>query len=389
MNIEMTKGKKVAFLATICLAGVLLVADAILTPTVYTLYELYANQLNLVNFIVTGYYLVAIIASLIAGKLCEKLSKKAVMVIGAINSTLCAFAMMYSGNIVVMTIGRALHGIGYGFTMTAIIGLILDVFPDEAQSSKYIGYQNASMTIISVILSSVAGNLASVSVKTSYLLHWTIPVYLFSLLLFVPSIKPEKVESAKESKDSNTRFGKRYWLMVLNYFVLGISIYVMAYYGSLYFSENALGDDALSGYFVSVFSFAGLPSVLFGKIYERLKNRTYTIAAALGAIAMLLFRFVPNTVIAFIAMVLCGFCLAMACVYMYAFVPSAIPAEASTDKAVSVVTSISTLSACLTGYFITFGMSVLKMETVTSFVIVPAVLLAACSLVALIVEKEE
>lgn len=151
---RMVIGIAALFISSMCTLG-----DMVITPIAVNLYEVFADAPEaLLNFGITGPALVGLPFGLLAGWLCDRFDKKWVMVVGFAIFTFSAIFGAAIENIWYFVITRCLAtGVGWGITNTAAFSILADLFSDEKQHGRMVGFYNAAMSIMGAVLSSVAG----------------------------------------------------------------------------------------------------------------------------------------------------------------------------------------------------------------------------------------
>jgi MFS family permease len=387
MVIEMSKRKLILFIMTIFFSNIIVVGDYIFSPTINGVFKMFPDSIGLVNFIIGGTYLVIVIASLVAGKLCEKFSKKAVLMVGAICAAVGGILLLAVVNPLYMCLMRALFGVGYAFTQVTAVAFINDAYSDERVRGSIMGYYNASVTILGALVSVIAGNLATISLATAYRTYWLIIPYLILLLIFVPSIKPSK-DNGKTGKaelvvkvSKKKPLGFNYWVTLICFALYCVSYCILFLYVSVYVAENALGNEALAGYLTVAMSVVGFfAAMAFGLLYNRLRKFTIVFVYIMIAISITILWLHPSVLAACIAYGIFGGCAALAMSYIYTIAPSLVPPE-RVSVAIGGVSAGVGIVTFGTTFVIAWVMKLMNTSRITDALIFPLVVMVVITLV--------
>ena len=249
------------FVSSMCTMG-----DLVLTPIAADLYVAFADAPEaLINFGITGPALVGLPFSLLAGWLCDRFDKKWIMVAGFAIFTFSAIFGAAIENIWYFVITRCLAtGMGWGITNTAAFSILADLFSDEKQHGRMVGFYNAAMSIMGAVLSSVAGVLASYGIwQNAFSIYWIAAPTLVLLIVFLPSMKPKLMRGADghvETTEEIKAEDKGWWksILPLNAQVLLVAVcyFVQLYMISLFVADTGLGDESFSGLLASCMTMA-------------------------------------------------------------------------------------------------------------------------------------
>ena len=376
----MSKPKRILLLITLMLSNLVLMTESIMTPTVTTLYTMFPNGTAALNFAISGCYIVSIVMSLIIGKLTEKFSKKTLLTAGAVLGTIGACGMMYWITPIGLAVSRGIGMLAYAVIMTPTIVYINELFDTEAERGKWLGFNNAIMTLTGTVYSFLSGILATQSLNRAYMLHFAVLLYLVMAVFFIPSAEKDtaKADVAEEqaSASENNKLGARYWVHIVTFSIFTLCNCILMYFISMYVAENALGSEALSGTLSSVFTIAGFfVALVYTVISKVLGKKLPLILYIIAAADFVLLMLAPGKVIAFVGMAVMGAIMTLLRVYYYAVVPELVP-SGKEGSGIAFIEACTMLAVMVTTYIVTYGMQLLGMDTFTSFLIVPAVLAA-------------
>lgn len=389
----MSKPKRILLLITLMLSNLVLMTESIMTPTINTLYTMFPNGTAALNFAITGCYLVSIVMSLIMGKLTERFSKKTLLTAGAVLGTIGAFGMMYWIAPVGLAISRGIGMMAYAIVMTTTIVYINELFDTEAERGKWLGFNNAAMTLTGTVYSLLSGILATQSLNRAYMLHFAVLLYLVMAIFFIPAeTKTTHTKASasvqEETPSGNKKLGAKYWLHIAAYSIYTLCGCTPMYFISMYVAENGLGTEALSGTLSSVLTLAGFVVALGYTVVSKILGKKLPLILYLVATAdLLLFALAPSVVVSFICMAVLGVVTTLLRVYYYAVVPELVP-SGKEGSGIAFIEACTMLAVMVTTYFVTYGMQLLHIRTITSFLIVPAIIVAILAAIHIVFSKK-
>ena len=139
MEKDMSKKQLVLFFVTLCLTNIAMMVDSAIIPAVDGMFSSFPDQVNLVNYIISGAALLSVIGSILGGKLIQYFSKKSLMLVslgvfGA--SSIFGAAVL---NATYMAVMRSFVGISWGVINVTAMAMIAEVFITEEHRSKMMG----------------------------------------------------------------------------------------------------------------------------------------------------------------------------------------------------------------------------------------------------------
>jgi MFS family permease len=397
MKVEMSKTKQILCLVAIMLTNIAVMADLVIIPVISNIYRAFPDDMQIVNYIISGPMLVIVGSSLLATFLLRVFSKKTVIVAGGVIFTVGAVAGVAINNVFFIALMRTLVGVGAGLVNVVAVALIADIYDDKTVRAKMTGYYNASMSFIGMAFSYISGILAKDGVwQESFKCYWAAFPMLIMLIIFIPSIKRETIEetggnAANREKTPKEPFGWRYWVMAASWLVMNIIFgATVLYYLSAYIVENNLGDSSFTGLAASVKSIVGLLMGLgFGFIYSKLKRQTNTVCCLVSAVCLVIMVAAPSPISALVVGTIAGCAYKVAFSYEYVHGFEIVPVS-RIDDAVAVTTAVYGIGSFASTYFVTLLMGIMKTQKATGTWAVPIVifvLLAAVELITSIKEK--
>lgn len=180
-------------LALVITIGVSLACNLLLSTI-----SIYAKQLTNVDtyagMMTAAFTLAALFIRLVAGNMLDKIGRRKVLVIGTVITTLSTIVFLFTDSINVIILLRALQGIGFGISSTAIATIVTDVTP-ESRMLEGIGYSGVGITITTAIGPSLALALVGSNYDNFNLLFITTAVV--SIITILVSFKISYKENAK------------------------------------------------------------------------------------------------------------------------------------------------------------------------------------------------
>lgn len=327
------KARLVLAIAALFLSSMCTMGDLVISPIVADVYTAFADApLWLVNLGITGPALVGLPFGLLTGYLCDRADKRFIMIAGFAVFTVSAVFGMVIENVYYFVAMRLLAtGVGWGITNTAAFAILADLFTDDSQHAKYVGWYNSVMSVLGAVLASLAGFLALGGWTHAYATYWLAVPVLVMLIAFLPHFPPradtvERIESvhgksrssaaalarglvaAQEGAPKEPGWWRRLAPLAIQVFFVACLYFIILYLIGVYVSDKGLGDEAFVGMLTSIMTLAtAAGSIIFGAVYAKLGNRVYLPAlAAIGAVFFVL-AFADSQVVAMIALAVAGF----------------------------------------------------------------------------------
>ena len=341
------------FLSSMCTLG-----DLVINPIAAQLYVVFADSPEwLINLGITGPALAGLPFGLIAGVLCDRVDKKWVMVIGFAIFTVSACLGALITNIYYFVVMRlCATGVGWGITNTAAMSILADLFTDEDEHGKYVGFYNSVMSIMGAIMAAVAGFLAVSAWQNAFMTYYIAIPILIMLIIFLPSFKPEHKNAEAQATAAETvpkGWWKRSVILAVQVFFVAISYFVMLYMIALYVTDAGVGNEAFIGVLASAATIAtSVGSFIFGPVYKRMKTAVYLPALFVIALCFILMGFFPSTGVTIVCVVLAGFMWPFYFCYFYVRVTEIAPASKA-GTATSIVAFSDGLAATGSSYLLT------------------------------------
>ena len=272
-------------------------------------------------------------------------------------------------------------GIGWGITNTAALSILADLFTDEAEHGKYVGWYNSVMSIMGAVLSYGAGILAVGSWQNAYAMYLIAVPVLAMLVMFLPSFPPTREISApvQEVKGASTssvaalarglfplrerdRAPRGWWrrlaLLSIQVFLVAALYFVILYLVSLYVADAGVGGEAFSGVLMSIMTIGtALGSLVFGFFYKRFKNNVYIPALFAIALVFLALAKFPVAPVIVAALAIAGLAWPFYFCYFYTRCTEIVPSTKQ-STATSIVAAADGLAVTASSFLLTGTISV-------------------------------
>ena len=355
---QLSKSRLLLALLALFLSSMCTLGDLVINPIAAQLYVVFADSPEwLINLGITGPALAGLPFGLIAGVLCDRVDKKWVMVIGFAIFTVSACLGALITNIYYFVVMRlCATGVGWGITNTAAMSILADLFTDEDEHGKYVGFYNSVMSIMGAIMAAVAGFLAVSAWQNAFMTYYIAIPILIMLIIFLPSFKPEHKNAEAQATAAETvpkGWWKRSVILAVQVFFVAISYFVMLYMIALYVTDAGVGNEAFIGVLASAATIAtAVGSFIFGPVYKRMKTAVYLPALFVIALCFILMGFFPSTGVTIVCVVLAGFMWPFYFCYFYVRVTEIAPASKA-GTATSIVAFSDGLAATGSSYLLT------------------------------------
>jgi MFS family permease len=412
---ELPKWRLVLALAALFLSSMCTMGDLVISPIAANVYEAFADApIALVNLGVTGPALVGLPFGLLTGLLCDRIDKKKAMVVGfGIFTVSSVFGIAYVDVNYFVVMRLLATGVGWGITNTAALSILADLFVDENEHAKFVGWYNAAMSTIGALLSSCAGLLAVDGWTNAYHTYLIAVPVLVMLMVFLPSfpakkslkstseavtgvaaVQPSAAESptpqlslaqqveevhgmsassaaamsrAMFNSDNGSGEALKCWwkrlaLLSVQVFLIATLYFVLLYMVGLYIADVNVGNEAFTGFATSVMTVAtAVGSLGFGAAYKRLQGKIYLPALAAIGIVFFVMAYFPTASVIICCLAVAGFAWPLYFCYFYTHCTKIVPQERqSTSTSIVAAADGLAVSACsflLTGSMAATGCS--------------------------------
>ncbi|MEV6349726.1 MFS transporter [Actinoplanes sp. NPDC051851] len=289
----MTRKRFIGFLVTIFATTYVVFSAMVVIPVIGNFYELFGDNLLMVNYIVSGGLLIAIIANLVGARLMRRVSKRTLLIVGTAVFTVSSSLQVAVLDVAWIAVMATLTGVGCGLVVVAAPALLSEAYPDEKKRGTMLGWYNAAGAAVGAALSAVAGVIAagSGSWTAVYRLYPISALVLVLAIVFVP-----RTPTGRELHEASEAVTVRERVPFLPMaglgaagFVLSLVYMVPVYLIALLVAEKGLGDESVSGLLSSATTLgSALGCAAFGLIYRRIGRAAATVAFAVMAVSVAL-----------------------------------------------------------------------------------------------------
>ncbi|MDO4392870.1 MAG: MFS transporter [Bacillota bacterium] len=251
--------------AILSLSLLTVMAGAAVAPALGIIREYFSDEpLIVVQFIISMPALFIAITNLFFGKMCRLLSARKLTIFGLTMYIIFGCAAGFFSNIYLVLVCRTLLGIGVGILMPLSTGLISYYFTRDKQD-MLMGYSSAMNMMGGVVATLIAGMLAIISWRLSFLVYLMGALCLIFVLLWMPD---EKIADSNSKEKEKGTFAK-YFPYIIGMFLLMTVFYNYPANFALEISKSGAIPQRLVPIVMAamdIFGFIG------GLIYPRLKS---------------------------------------------------------------------------------------------------------------------
>jgi len=290
---RMTRPRFLGFIITIFATAYILFAVMITIPVISNFYVLFGDQPLMVNYIVSGGLLIAILANLVGARLMRVVSKRTLMIIGLALFTVAGTFQVAVLDVWYIAIVGTIASVGCGLVVIAATSLLSEAYPDEKKRGTMLGWYNAFGSIVGAVLSTVAG-LVATQVASWTSVYWLFAVAGIVLILAVFFIPATPTDQELEAHDAAGTVKDRIPTLPMAGlgiagFVLSLVYTVPVYLISVLVLERALGDEATAGMLSSATTVgSAIGCAVFGILFRYLGRLVATLSYALMAVGVVL-----------------------------------------------------------------------------------------------------
>jgi MFS family permease len=386
MKLEMSKTKRRLCLIALMMTNFGVMADLVIIPIIGTFYQIFGDNMAMVNFIVSGPALIIVLISLLAGAMIKKIDKKIVILIGCISFAIGGICGAFVDNVYYIAGMRTLVGIGAGIVQVVAVSYIADIYEDATQRAKVTGYYNATMSFVGIAFSYFSGIIAANGKwQDVFNLYWVAVPMLIFVILFVPSIRPAEKSEVREQKQEKEKLGAEFWRQEVFWFLSNVLFgATVLYYVAVYITENGIGDEAFAGMATSVKQLVGfLFCFAFGFLYGKFKQKTIITTYIVAAVTLVLMVLWPSAFAAVVIATVCGCCYKVAFSYIYAHGFAIVPASRS-DDATAISTAVYGIGTFVSTYYASMLLKIMHTDKYTPTFMVSAVIFGIMAIIELI-----
>lgn len=281
--------------------------------------------------------------TIIAGKLMSKMSKKKLLLVGAICFTLGGTLPFFMHSFYAILAMRAVLGVGIGITQVLATAILVDIFSGE-ESQKAQGRLQTAQMLGAAFMVFTGGRLADIQWNLAFLIHLIGVISIVAVCILIPSKMPaetvavsgeqnepaisetqisadvsgkqtaeaEKLSRRQQAtsavnKNASARLtGKTwFWTVFMCLFFIMVQIYHVTF--SYLIVEKNLGSASASGTAIVFFSLAGaVMGILYGRFSRIVKDFTIMIGCMECCLSYILIASAGSIQICYIGSILFG-----------------------------------------------------------------------------------
>jgi len=314
-NIKTRNNKRSLMTAILSLSLLTVMAGAAVAPALGTIREHFADSDDtMIQLIISMPALFIFLSSFIFPALCRRFKARTIVMAGLLLYVFGGCGAGLIGNIRIVLIFRALVGCGVGLIMPMSTGLLTFYFPPE-ETDRLMGLSSAMNQMGGAVATFIAGILATISWRASFLVYLMGLISVILCALFMPndsigsrsgsgSAKEDIRQAAGKGESKLSKFG----IYVAAMFLL-MSIFFI--YPSNYALETSAsgimsqGSIATVMALMDVIAFAG--GLSFVAIKGTLKNKAHYVAPAMFLTGYILLAISGSAVVSVIGSFFIGF----------------------------------------------------------------------------------
>lgn len=267
-----------------------------------------------------------IILGLLISPVCIRfLGKKSTVMLGLFITLICGLLPVFVSNYSLIFGTRFGYGVGIGLFNSLAVSLLAEFYEGD-ELATMMGYQSMSGSLGSAVFSFVISFLVTKG------WHETFLVYLFILpvvFLFGFFVKLKNTGDTEVSNQEKIAFNKS---------VIGISLLIFFLFAFFMTSvvklpeliiSNGIGTSSKASIIAGISTLVGIPvGILYGKIYQQLKEWVLPIGFLLVSIGFLIISFSKTSLILIIGILLLGIGFGISVPFIYTWTAAVAPKNA-------------------------------------------------------------
>ena len=378
---NMSKTRSLFFLIAILLTQFAVMYSTIFQVINYNIIEAFPDNRMAVNFFISGPYVLVMIVSFLSPSIYTRTNRKTSLLTACIIFTASALLFTHQTTIVGFITVNLICGAASAYINVSAVTLIAEAYTDENTKSRYYGYYNAAMATVGSIYSVIAGYLAQSSWVGAFNVYWSAIIMTIFVLLFIPSIPARPKNDISENgtgsvfdneKASIAKLGARFWILTINFIVLGITYFVPGFFLSVYIAEHSLGDITYAGIALSVDTFGGAVfAFFFHRTYKTFKSYSSIAAFILMSILLFALYFFPNPTLLVVIVFLMGASYMTTISYAYQETSRVVP-KSCISLSLGIIVGVQYIATFLAAYITTGLMALMNTDKLTPILIFPA-----------------
>lgn len=260
-------------------------------------------DISLIQMLITAPGLLSMVVSLASGWLVLKVTKKQMLVFGALVAGITGFLPFLSDSFALLFASRTLYGIGLGIATTMNVAVVAEFFEGKERVTA-MGVQAASVGAGMVITTTVAGMLGNGGFRNAYFINVIGFISMIVLLVCLP-----ETGVSRQTSTEKIRLNKKVAVMDLFGVLEFLFLITFTTNIAMHLSGKIAGDSSVSGMLIGCFSGSQIVIGLILGAVTRVTKK-YTLAAAMASFCIggiLLILFPSNTAMLAVGAVFCGF----------------------------------------------------------------------------------
>lgn len=271
--------KKIGLLSKLAILSIsmLILGAQAISPAMAGIIQAYPDvPVSISRTVISLPLLTLVLTTLVIGKLEGKFDKKAITLAGIAIYTVAGTISVFSTSFAMLAICRLLIGVGLGLFATYAVAFISMLF-DGDERRKMIGYQSTATNVGSLILTTAAGILTSISWNTTFYIYLAGAAVFILVALFVPTFPP--VENGAGHKSGGMT--RVLWKVSIGNFLYFVAFFIVFSDFSVLVMTSGLGSPADGGTGLSLLSVSAL---IVSALYKQLSDAFKKFTAPVGII---------------------------------------------------------------------------------------------------------
>lgn len=303
------KGKVHILVAMFFMQFILSSNGAIPSPLLSVIGEsLNVTSTTLLGLIITLPTLTLIPTNLLSGALGAKMSKKTLFFIGSVIFLIGGLGPIFTTNITVFLVFRAILGIGVGFVFPLGFAMLPDYFEGSAQQTAS-GIFNAGGLLLAIPVALIAGIIGSSAWQNAFWMYAFTIVPILMVMFMIPKVERAAVTAEAQIEKAPPPHKSTFiTAIVVLFFYIGVSVATVNI--SLFLASTGIPTEqvtGLSGLGTALFSVGGvIASLMFGPLVKRLGKWMGPIFFTVGALGFILVFLSPTSTMALVCMLCSG-----------------------------------------------------------------------------------
>lgn len=259
-------------------------------------------NVSLIQMLITAPGLLSMAVSLASGWLVLKITKKQMLIFGALIAGITGFIPILSDSFALLFGARTLYGVGLGIATTMNVAVVAEFFEGN-ERVKAMGVQAASVGAGMVAATTAAGILGKGGFRNAYFVNIIGFISMIILMVCLPETGVSRHSSEK------IRLNKKVLIMDLFGVLEFLFLITFTTNIAMHLTGTIAGDSSISGILTGFFSGSQIViGILLGALTKVTKK--YTLPAAMLSFsigAVILTVFSGNTLLLAVGAVFCGF----------------------------------------------------------------------------------